>query len=309
MWSLTLGGYARFEAGLDAAIKPPLEVTLQPPTGTVSVELRGGFLAQRPSGPLILLGQTGASRLEAQRFGLSLGFKAWPLDGTTARGEPTASAELTGGKAVIDLSKGDGFISKITGGLKLDTNLDLKAHWSPESGLRLEGSGAMEFAIPTHVSLGPINLQTIYLRAGLADGTLPIELSGAFSAKLGPLDASVDRIGLVAKNELSRRRRQPRPRRPRVRLQAAEGRRPVARCGVVKGGGYLFIDPERGEYAGALELTFAGSSRSRRSASSTRRCPTAVGLLAAHHHDGRVRHGHPARLRLHAARRSAACSA
>ena len=32
-----------------------------------------------------------------------------------------ATAEVTGGKAVIDLSKGDGFINKITGGLKLDT--------------------------------------------------------------------------------------------------------------------------------------------------------------------------------------------
>ena len=29
-------------------------------------------------------------------------------------------------------------------------------------------------------------------------------------------------------------------------------------AGVVKGGGYLFIDSDAGEYAGALELTFAG---------------------------------------------------
>ena len=59
--------------------------------GTVSVELNGGFLAQRPSGPLILLGQSGASRLEVQKLGLTLGFKA-SLDGTTVRGEPSATA-------------------------------------------------------------------------------------------------------------------------------------------------------------------------------------------------------------------------
>ena len=100
---------------------------------------------------------------------------------------------------MIDLSKGDGFISKITGGLKLDTNVDFKAHWSPKSGLQLEGSGAVEIAIPTHVSLGPIDLQNIYIRAGFADGSLPVELSGAFSADIGPLNASVDRIGMAVK--------------------------------------------------------------------------------------------------------------
>ena len=29
-------------------------------------------------------------------------------------------------------------------------------------------------------------------------------------------------------------------------------------AGVVKGGGYLYIDSDKGEYAGALELVFAG---------------------------------------------------
>src|SRR4029077_2772120 len=29
-------------------------------------------------------------------------------------------------------------------------------------------------------------------------------------------------------------------------------------AGIVKGGGFLYIDTERGQYAGALELTFAG---------------------------------------------------
>ena len=256
IWSLILGGSARFEAGLDASIKPPLDVALQPPTGTVSVELRGGFLAQRPTGPLILLGQTGASRLEAQRLGLSLGFKA-SLDGATARGEPSATAELNGGKAIIDLSKGDGFISKITGGLKLDTNLDLKAHWSPKSGLRLEGSGAVEFAIPSHVSLGPIELQTIYLRAGLADGTLPIEISGAFSAKLGPLAASIDRIGLVAKTSFPDGGGNLGPANLAFDFKPPTGVGLSVDAAVIKGGGFLSFDPERGEYAGALELTFS----------------------------------------------------
>ena len=256
VWALTLGGAARFEAGLDVSIKPPFDVTLQPPTGTVSAELNGGFLAQRASGPLILLGQSGASRLEVQRLGLTLGFKA-SLDGTTVRGEPSATAEVTGGKAVIDLSKGDGFISKITGGLKLDTNVDFKAHWSPKSGLQLEGSGAVEIAIPTHVSLGPIDLQNIYIRAGFADGSLPVELSGAFSADIGPLNASVDRIGMVVKTSFPPGGGNLGPANLTFDFKPPNGVGLSIDAGLVKGGGYLYFDFDRGEYAGVLELSIS----------------------------------------------------
>jgi Family of unknown function (DUF6603) len=256
VWALTLGGAARFEAGLDVSIKPPFDVTLQPPTGTVSAELNGGFLAQRASGPLILLGQSGASRLEVQRLGLTLGFKA-SLDGTTVRGEPSATAEVTGGKAVIDLSKGDGFISKITGGLKLDTNVDFKAHWSPKSGLQLEGSGAVEIAIPTHVSLGPIDLQNIYIRAGFADGSLPVELSGAFSADIGPLNASVDRIGMAVKTSFPPGGGNLGPANLTFDFKPPNGVGLSIDAGLVKGGGYLYFDFDRGEYAGVLELSIS----------------------------------------------------
>jgi len=256
VWALTLGGAARFEAGLDVSIKPPFDITLQPPTGTVSAELNGGFLAQRASGPLILLGQSGASRLEVQRLGLTLGFKA-SLDGTTVRGEPSATAEVTGGKAVIDLSKGDGFISKVTGGLKLDTNLDFKAHWSPKSGLQLEGSGAVEIAIPTHVSIGPIDLQNIYVSAGFADGSLPVELSGGFSADLGPLKASVDRIGLAVKTSFPSNGGNLGRANLAFDFKPPNGVGLSIDAGLVKGGGYLFFDFDRGEYAGVLELSIS----------------------------------------------------
>ncbi|HEX5492826.1 MAG TPA: DUF6603 domain-containing protein [Candidatus Udaeobacter sp.] len=256
VWALTLGGAARFEAGLDVSIKPPFDVTLQPPTGTVSAELNGGFLGQRASGPLILLGQSGASRLEVQKLGLTLGFKA-SLDGTTVRGEPTATAEVTGGKAVIDLSKGDGFISKITGGLKLDTNVDFKAHWSPKSGLQLEGSGAVEIAIPTHVSLGPIDLQNIYIRAGFADGSLPVELSGAFSADIGPLNASVDRIGMAVTTSFPSGGGNLGPANLTFDFKPPNGVGLSIDAGLVKGGGYLYFDFDRGEYAGVLELSIS----------------------------------------------------
>lgn len=52
--------------------------------------------------------------------------------------------------------------------------------WSASAGVSFEGSSALEIAIPSHVSLGPIEVDTLYLLAGLAsDGSIPVEMSAA----------------------------------------------------------------------------------------------------------------------------------
>ena len=62
--------------------------------------------------------------------------------------------------------------------------------------------------------------------------------------------------------------------RPRLRLQAADGhRRRHRRQGAVKGGGFLRLDADKGEYAGVLELA-SGDRRQGDRASSTRRPPS-----------------------------------
>jgi len=259
IWSLHLAALARFEAGLELKLRPPLQASFAPPSGSADIELRGGVVAQKTEGPMMLLGQSGGNGLFLTRLGVDLGLKgSWTL-GSDVRVEPTVAAEIKGGQLKVDFSEGDGFIQKLAGGVKLDANLDLGMHWSSSTGVTLEGSSAIEIAIPTHVSLGPIEVQTVYLVAGLAgDGSVPIELSSAFSANLGPLQASVDRIGLGVKLTF--------PSDGQGNLGAADlafsfkppnGVGLAVDAGVVKGGGYLFIDAERGAYAGALELVVA----------------------------------------------------
>jgi hypothetical protein len=73
--------------------------------------------------------------------------------------QPSVSGEFVSGTLTIDLSQGDGFISTILGGTaKISANLDFKLQWSPASGFQIQGSSAIQIAIPTHVSLGPIDL-------------------------------------------------------------------------------------------------------------------------------------------------------
>lgn len=258
--AMVLSAKARFDSGLDGSVRTPLQVSLKPPTGTANAEIRLGFRLERGGQPVVLLGEAGGSRLEVLRLAMDLGYKAsFDSASGSAQGEPSGSIEVVGGKLVIDLSSGDGFISAITGGLKLDSNVDFKALWSASAGLSLEGSAAVEIAIPTHISLGPIEIQTLYIILSLAaDGSLPIELSGAFSANLGPLKASVDRIGLTATLTFPEDNGNLGAANLAFKFKPPNGVGLLLDAAIIKGGGYLFIDPERGEYAGALELTFAG---------------------------------------------------
>ena len=57
-------------------------------------------------------------------------------------------------------------------------------------------------------------------------------------------------------------------------------------AGGFTGGGFLILDPDKGEYAGGLELTFAGIDLASRAIGilSTRTAGRQRGLLAADHH-------------------------
>ena len=255
-WALTVNAAARFDAGLEATIRPPLQVTLTPPSGSLSGSVTAGLEAARPGETLLLLGQAGGSRVELTRFAASAGLAASVSTSAPLTLEPTAQAALEGGHVLIDLSGGDSFVRTLTGGGRIDSNFDLSAVWSPTKGLRLEGSAGIEIAIPTHVELGPIEITSLFLRTTLGtDGSLPTEISGSFSAELGPLTATVERIGLTVNarfppgggGNLG-------PLDLGFAFKPPNGVGLAVDAGVVKGGGFLSIDAERGEYAGALEL-------------------------------------------------------
>jgi len=261
VWSLTFTAAARFDAGIGAVIRYPLELTITPPSGSIEIDLDMGLDAQGPSGPMILLGEAGGSRLELQRFSSSLGLSGSAGIGEPVTIEPRLRLEIKGGRLVIDFSKADGFIGTVAGGFGIDANLELAALWSPSTGLQIEGSGGIEISIPTHISLGPIEIITLYLRVSIDDDdgdlVLPIELSGAFSANLGPLQAAVDRIGVIARLTFPDDGGNLGPLDLGFEFKPPNGIGLSIDAGVVRGGGYLGIDHERGEYSGNLELAIA----------------------------------------------------
>ena len=291
--------------GTGGTVRPPLEITLTPPDGQISgdAELT---ISGKPQAPFVLVGTAGGSRLEIGAIDAALGFAAaWDSTARKATIEPRLSGRIQRGKLVIDTANADGFISKLLSGFGLEAEFDAGLSWSADTGVRFEGSSTIEIALPVHLAIGPVKVPAIYLILGFKDDVFPLELASDISAELGPLTAVASRIGVTAELSFPAGRRQPRPGRPRLRVQAAQRRR--ARGRRRRGQGRrlpLHRRRPRASTPARSSSTFAGIVSLKAIGLITTRMPDgSQGLLAADHHHRRVRHRHPARLRLHAARR------
>ena len=254
-WNATVSTKATLAAKVGGALRPPLALELKPPSGQLTASSSLAITAQPPT-PMILLGEAGGSRLELAAITLGAGAElTW--DGKAASGGPTAQGSITGGKLLIDASEGDSFITTLLGGGKIESNFALQFAFAPDSGVRFQGSGSLELQLPVHVSLGPIDIESIYLIAGLSGSDIPIELSAAFSAELGPLAASVERLGAIVTLGFPSGGGNLGPAQIDVAFKPPTGVGLSIEAGIVTGGGFLSIDTARGEYAGVLQLELA----------------------------------------------------
>jgi hypothetical protein len=259
-WSVTVTSAARFEGGIEILLHPTGGLRIEPPSAAASIDLALGVKAENSDGtPMILVGQAGGSRLELQQFVVRL-----PLKMSASTGSPSpeinfgVELELKQGKVVIDGSQADGFLATLIGGIKVESAFDLGAFYDTAEGLRFTGSATIEIAIPAHLSLGPVDISKVYLIGGFKDGGIPIEFSIDLGANLGPLQASVSRMGATADIGFPKGGGNAGVAQVDVGFKPPTGVGLSIDAGIVKGGGYLYMDFDKQEYAGALELVFSG---------------------------------------------------
>lgn len=236
---------AGITGGLDLFIPwgdSPHELTADgDPSGFLVLDVAAG----QEGTPALRVGEPDGTRLDLQRllFGVELA--------------PDRAAVRFGahrGELVIALGQGDGFLAQLPGN-EIRVGLELVVV-ADQDGFRIEGGTMARASLPINASVfGVFTVHHLELTMGpSSERDVAIDLTGSFSLHLGPFQATVDRIGFrldtaVREGNLGF-------------LDVEFGFRPPSGIGlqldasVVKGGGYLFIDHERGEYAGALELTF-----------------------------------------------------
>jgi hypothetical protein len=206
------------------------------------------FLYGSEKNPALRLGEKDKTRLDIAKVfleaelstesaGVRLGFK--------------------GAKLVIDLAKdGDAFVSSV-GGDQVQAGMDFSLIADTKGGLRVDGGAGFKATFPGGDLFGgalTVHHMDLALGPGTQNRDLGLEISGAFAFKLGPFQGSIDRLGFLLSANFGQGNL--------GWLDLALGFKPpngiglVIDASIVKGGGFLYIDSDRGEYAGALELKF-----------------------------------------------------
>jgi hypothetical protein len=246
-----------FAAGLTATIVPPSNVNLKPPTGTLNGLLEMELVAKGADSdhPIILIGQTGGSRIEAKSFTFSVKMTAnWDAGSGTAVAEPSIAVRLAGGKAVIDTSNADGFLATVLSGIHVESGFDFSFTWAPDAGIHFDGGAQLELDLPLHLELGPIKISTLYLVAGASPGGIPLELSVALGLSLGPFKIVVDRLGATGLFSFPASGGNLGPANLTTAFKPPNGLGVSIDAGVVAGGGFISFFPDKGQYNGVFEV-------------------------------------------------------
>ena len=259
LWSVQIAISGAFDIGLAATITPPADVSLKPPSGSLTGQLSSILTATPGAGaPVVILGQTGGSRLTATSVSFGMGLDvSWDEATGTAAANPIIDFGVTGGQVVIDTSGGDGFLAAILPGNDVQASFTLQGSWSPDGGLHLSGGGQLEIDIPLDVDLGPVTVSMFHLIAAVSGSGLTVEASAGLGVALGPVSAAVDRLGLLTTLSFPSGGGNLGVADLQLAFKPPSGIGLAIDAGVVAGGGYLSYDSTQGRYTGVFALTLA----------------------------------------------------
>lgn len=280
---LNIGGAFDGSNVLTAKIYPS-NVDFETNIGDAEINAHIGLIGA-PESPWILIGSENSHRVQLG------GFKAeFSVNGRLADPEfglAIGTGELSGEdppslKVVLDFSESDGFIQETAGSEPIVFEFAGNLHWSSKRGVTFEGQAGFEVNQPLRLTLGPISITNLYLaiKAGTLNGKGSLNTAIALSLKLelGPFVAVVENIGLKIGLVPLTNNDQPGA---FGNLDLDFGFKPPTGIGlsldtdVVKGGGYLFFDPDNERYGGALELVIKDQIS-----------VTAIGLVTTRFPDG-----------------------
>lgn len=158
-------------------------------------------------------------------------------------------------KLVINTEDADGFIGTVLAGLKVEAVAAMTVGYSAKNGVYFKGSGGLEIELPLHFEAGPLKIENLLLGIKVKDGKIPIYSAVDMTLALGPLVAVVQDIGISFDLSFPENGGKLGMADYEIKFKPPTGIGLSVDASVVKGGGFLFLDPDKGEYAGALELS------------------------------------------------------
>lgn len=259
IWGIDFNSSIALSGGAIFGLKPPFEVSAAPKVGTVGGAI--DFLVNRNASArgFTIIGGNDLIHLVADNVGVGAGLTIGANTTGAVSIDPGVSAELKGLTLTLGAKGSDNFLASMLSSADIRGVFDLGLGWKLSEGLVVKAAGGLEIAIPMHQSLGPVTFETLYLIFKIRDdGAFALETSAGITGQLGPLSAAVERIGAeVVMSFTDGADADLGPLAIDLHFKPPNGVGLAIDAGVVKGGGYLYLDYEKGEYAGALELVVA----------------------------------------------------
>lgn len=259
-WGATLSAELDLSGGIIFKVAPMLEMSLEPKTGVMGGEASFVFNRNPERRGFGIVDGNDFVRLVAEDFGFGAEIVVGAETSGTIEIDPAVTLDLEGLTLSLGAEGSDNFVASLLAETDIEGEFDLGLTWRLSDGMTVRAAGGLEIAIPMHQDLGVVRFDTLYLLMKIKDdASFSLETSAGVTGLLGPLTATIERIGAEATLSFK---------------EGADGGFGAADldlafkpptgvglaidAGAVRGGGYLFLDYEKGEYAGALELTIEG---------------------------------------------------
>lgn len=259
-WGMDFAASIALAGGVVFRLKPPFEFSATPLTGSIGGEVSFTVNRNPAARGFTIIGGNELVQLTAENVGVGAKLTIGADTSGSVTIDPDVFAQLKGLTLTLGSEGSDNFLASLLADANIEGSFDLGLGWSLSKGLVVKAAGGLEIAIPMHQSLGIATFETLYLILKIReDGSFALETSAAITGQVGPLSAAVERMGAEltlafvsgADADLG-------PLDLSLAFKPPSGVGLALDAGVVKGGGYLYLDYEKGEYAGALELVFQG---------------------------------------------------
>ncbi|MCE8428172.1 MAG: hypothetical protein J5U19_07295 [Candidatus Methanoperedens sp.] len=213
-----------------------------------NIQFSTEFIYSKEDNKILIFEISGGSRLYLRNWIFRLGV----LIPSDKEKEIFIETEFNDVELSIGTGEGDGFLNKLLPSKPMKLNFNITLGYSNKAGLYFKGSGGLEIMLPTHIQLGPIEIQSALISIKPDSGKIPIQLGATVKGNLGPLTVVIGNVGLKAEFTFPPSDGNLGP------IQLGVGFKPPTGIGLsldtsaVKAGGFLSIKPD--EYIGALEL-------------------------------------------------------
>jgi hypothetical protein len=167
-----------------------------------------------------------------------------------------------GARLVVPMDEADSFVTETVRQNALDLSFSPAAIWSSRTGLTFNSKASLDVDVPIATSFGGVRIHDLKLKLARSsangDPIFAVEASTGLDVQLGPVLASIDRIGLRMGFDFAAAQKN------LGFVDLGFGFKPPSGVGVavdapaVSGGGYLFLDAEKGQYAGVVRLNIEG---------------------------------------------------